>query len=397
MMRPPRSTDEILTALARRADGPFEDATAMPPEIYTSEDILELEKREIFASEWVCAGRANEIPETGDYITYTIADQPVFVTRDGKGNVRAYANVCRHRMMQLLEGSGNRKRIVCPYHAWTYDLGGKLIGAPHMERSNAFEKKNICLPEVNVEIWEGWIYLSLNADAVPVVETLKPLAKIVERYSMSDYIPVVTEDHVWQTNWKLLTENFMEGYHLPVAHKETVGAWIAVEETEFPKKVAKGFTYQSFVKESTATYGVAHKQNKRLKGKWRNTSLLPSVFPSHMYVLAPDHLWYLSLRPDGVGKTQIRFGVALAPEVHKNLKDVDSFVENLVGFFRQVNEEDRQVVEGIYRGARAPFTQPGALSWLERELHDFMKYLAARLTVASATSSAEHETRQAAE
>lgn len=392
-MRTPISTRETLATLASLANNPFEDAIALPPEIYTSEEILAIEQEKIFAQDWVCAGLANDIPNAGDYITYTIADQPVFVTRDSKGEVRAFANVCRHRMMQLLEGRGNKKRIVCPYHAWTYDLNGKLIGAPHMERSNAFVKKKICLPEVKVEIWEGWIYLSLNPNATPVADTLKPLAKVVARYKMADYVPVVTEDHVWQTNWKLLTENFMEGYHLPVAHKATVGAWIAVEETEFPKKVPNGFTYQSFVKEDGATYGVAHPKNKRLKGKWRNTSLLPSIFPTHMYVLAPDHLWYLSLRPNGVGETLVRFGVALAPELHDSLEDVDGFVNDLVGFFKKVNAEDRFVVEGIFRGAKAPYTEPGALSWLERELHDFMKYLASRLPV----ESGEAHLREAAE
>ncbi|MGI9406819.1 MAG: aromatic ring-hydroxylating oxygenase subunit alpha, partial [Hyphomicrobiaceae bacterium] len=392
-MRPQISTRETLTTLAGLADSPFEDARAMPPEIYTSDDILALEKEQIFATDWVCAGLANEIPSHGDYITFSIADQPVFVPRDGNGDIRSFANVCRHRMMELLEGRGNKKRIVCPYHAWTYNLDGQLIGAQHMEHSNAFKKKEICLPEVRTEIWEGWIYLSLNPDALPLAKTLAPLGKIVARYRMADYIPVVNEDHVWQTNWKLLTENFMEGYHLPVAHKATVGAWFPAEETKFPKNAPKGFTYQSFVKDEIATYGQAHPKNKRLKGKWRNTSLLPTVFPSHMYVLAPDHLWYLSLRPDGVGQTKVRFGVALAPEVHDSLEDVDAFVREMVDFFVKVNAEDRYVVEGIFRGARAPYTQPGPLSWLERELHDFMKYLASRLPAGSGSATL----RQAAE
>ena len=392
-MRAPIPTHETLSTLADLADNTFEDAIAMPPEIYTSHEIAALEQQQIWAADWVCAGLANEIPKTGDYITYSIADQPVFVTRDGEGDVRAYANVCRHRMMQLLEGRGNKKRIVCPYHAWTYNLDGQLIGAQHMGHSNGFVKKNICLPEIRVEIWEGWIYLTLSPEAAPVAKTLAPLGKIVARYNMADYVPVVNEDHVWETNWKLLTENFMEGYHLPVAHKATVGAWFPAEETKFPKHAPKGFTYQSFMKDDNATYGQAHPKNKRLRGKWRRTSLLPTVFPSHMYVLAPDHLWYLSLRPDDVGRTLVRFGVALAPEVHESLEDVDKFVADMVAFFEKVNAEDRAVVEGIYRGARAPMTAPGPLSWLERELHDFMKYLASRLPIETCLPAV----RQAAE
>jgi hypothetical protein len=113
-----------------------------------------------------------------------------------------------------------------------------------------------------------------------------------------------------------------------------------------------------------------------------------------MYVLAPDHFWYLSLRPKGVGQVQVRFGVALAPEVHQALGDGrDAWVSDLVGFFDRVNAEDRTVVEGIYRGAQAPLAAQGPLSWLEREIHDFMGYLARRLapgaTMAHAGEAAE--------
>ncbi|HBN32005.1 MAG TPA: (2Fe-2S)-binding protein, partial [Rhodobacteraceae bacterium] len=95
---------------------------------------------------------------------------------------------------------------------WSYDLNGALIGAGHMERSEGFDKKAVCLPEIRTEIWNGWIFLTLNPDAKPVAEMLAPLLDVVSRYHMQDYIPMVHEDHVWQTNWKLLTENFMEGY-----------------------------------------------------------------------------------------------------------------------------------------------------------------------------------------
>ncbi len=378
-MAVPSDIDAVLTVLSTRAGGTLEQASAPPPGMYTSEDILIREQAGIFARDWLCPGLAAEIPDAGDYLTFSIGRQPVAVIRGADGAIRSFANVCRHRMMQLLEGRGRTRRIVCPYHAWTYDLTGQLIGARHMEWTEGFNKKAICLPEIRTEIWEGWIYITLNADAEPVADRLAPLQKTVARYGMENYIPVISQDHVWQTNWKLICENFMEGYHLPVAHKQTVGAWFPAEKTVFPRKSFDGFTYQSFVKTAGATYGRAHRSNKRLHGKWRGTSILPGIFPAHMYVLAPDHLWYLSLRPRGPGQTDIRFGIALAPEVHENLEDVDAYVAEMATFFAAVNEEDRIVTEGIYRGAQAPLSQAGPLSWLERELHDFMKYLASRL------------------
>ena len=225
----------LLGELQRIADAPLEKASALPPGLYTSSEILDHEKREIFARDWSCPGRAADIPDPGNYLTWSIADQPIFVVRNRDGEVKAFSNVCRHRMMVLLEGKGSCRRVVCPYHAWTYDLDGQLIGAPHMGASEGFEKKDIRLHQLRTETWQGWIYVTLDEDAAPVAELLAPLGEITGRYGQENYVPVITEDHVWDTNWKLLTENFMEGYHLPVAHKETVGAWFLEEKNHLSR------------------------------------------------------------------------------------------------------------------------------------------------------------------
>ncbi len=372
----------LLEQLATIANGPLENATCLPAKIYTDEIVAAQETDRIFRKDWVCPGLAAELANARDYLTFSIAGEPIYCIRTNEGEIKTYANVCRHRMMQLLEGRGQARRVVCPYHAWTYDLNGQLIGAGHMQRSNGFDKKKICLPEIRTEIWNGWIYVTLNPDAPSVSEALADLDDVVARYGMENYVPVVQQEHVWQTNWKLLTENFMEGYHLPVAHKATVGAWFPVEETVFPDNVFDSFTYQTFKKVGDATYGQAHPDNTTLDGEWRITSILPTVFPTHMYVLAPDHLWYLSLRPKGIGQVDVRFGVAIAPEVDQALQEPEkreAWIADLITFFDHVNTEDREVVEGIFAGAQSEFAAPGQLSWLEREIHDFQKYLSRRL------------------
>ncbi|MEZ5773551.1 MAG: Rieske 2Fe-2S domain-containing protein [Hyphomicrobiaceae bacterium] len=374
------TTAELIEALAAAAARPLGEGITMPPRIYNDPAIHALELERIFARDWLCPGPAAEIPEPGDYLTFSIGTEPIVVMRQQDGSIRAFSNVCRHRMMILLEGRGKARRIVCPYHAWTYDAGGRLIGAGHMQRTEGFDKSQHCLPQFRTEIWNGWIYVTADPEARPVAELLAGLEPVVARYRMADYIPVTLQDHVWQTNWKLLDENFMEGYHLPVAHKATVGAWFPVEDTEFSEEVFEAFTYQTFTKDENATYGRAHKDNTRLEGRWRHTSILPTIYPTHMYVLAPDHYWYLSLRPKGPGETLVRFGIALAPEVHASLESLDDFLAPLLSFFDKVNAEDRMVVEGIYRGSLAPTATAGPLSWLEREIHDFIGYVARRLT-----------------
>ena len=373
------TTDDLLRALVESANRPLSEATAMQPGLYRSEEVLALEQEQIFSREWLCVGRAADLPAPGDYITFKVGDQPVVTIRGKDGVVRSFANICLHRMMQLLTGTGNRRRIVCPYHAWTYDIDGCLIGAPHMDASIGFKARGQKLPEIRTEIWHGFVYVTLDAGTAAVAERLAPLDEIVSRYRMEHYVPVATEDYVWNTNWKLLTENFMESYHLPVAHRATVGAWFPVDQNGFDDKVFEHFTYQTFTKSEDASYGRAHKDNTVLDGRWRYTSVMPTVYPSHMYVLAPDHLWYLSLRPRGLGQVDVRFGVALAPEVIASLADRDGFVRDTIAFFGKVNAEDKGVVEGIYQGAKAPLSKPGRLSWMEREIHDFMGYLARRL------------------
>lgn len=385
---PSSHTDALLSSLRETAGKPLGEATAMHPGLYRSEEILALEQREIFAKEWLCLGRSADIPASGDYLTFAIGDQPVVAIRNRDGSIKTHANVCLHRMMRLLDGCGNAKRIVCPYHAWTYDLDGRLIGAAQMGRAHddptsSFNPRAHVLPSIRTEIWQGWIYVTLNAAAPPVATMLAPLTEVVDRYAQEHYVPVAREDFVWHTNWKLLTENFMESYHLPVAHRATVGAWFPVETNGFPADVHPHFTYQTFTKSHDAAYGLAHATNTRLTGVWRHTSVMPTVFPSHMYVLAPDHLWYLSLRPRGTGQVDVRFGVAVAPERLAAVADKAKFVADTIAFFDQVNGEDKLVVQGIYEGAKAPLSVPGRLSWMEREIHDFIGYLARRLSPAA--------------
>ena len=373
------NTTDLVAAIAARAATAPELALALPPAAYRDEGLHALERERIFRRGWLCAGVANDIPDPGDHLTFAIDDQPIFVVRGDDRVVRGFSNVCLHRMMRLVDGKGCARKFTCPYHAWTYDLRGRVVAVPHMKDAPGFRAGDLALPEIRTELWHGWIYVTLDRDAAPVAELLRDLDPLVEPYRMADYVPVVTQDHVWATNWKVLTENFMEGYHLPVTHRATVGAWMPVDSTRYPDRPHEAFTYQTFEKSQDATYGRAHPSNTRLTGAQRYTTVMPTVFPSHMFVLAPDHYWYLSLRPKGVGQVHVRFGISYAPEVHAALPDRARAIADMVAFFDKVNGEDRAVVEAVYANSNAPLATTGRLSWLEREINDFARYLARRL------------------
>jgi len=138
----------------------FEKASAMPKSVYTDEAFLQRELDDVFRKDWFCAGRADALPNPGDYTTLELAGEPILVIRGADGTLRAQSNVCLHRMSTLLTGRGNTRAIVCPYHAWTYNLDGTLRGAPAMEQNEAFCKDQMRLPQIRCREFHGKLPLA---------------------------------------------------------------------------------------------------------------------------------------------------------------------------------------------------------------------------------------------
>lgn len=368
-----------LTPVARlleTAQRPFGDAVAMPPDVYTSAEFLDCELKAVFGQEWVCVGRASALGASGDYLTYELAGQPVLIVRGRDGALRAMSNVCRHRMSTLLEGAGNVRSIVCPYHAWTYNLDGSLRGAPFMKRTTGFCKDDYKLPPVRCEEWLGWVYITMNPDAAPVAERLQPLHAMISHYGMEGYVECFRETHIWDTNWKVLAENFMESYHLPVCHSATVGPHSRLDEMDCPPGLA-AFNYHWITKEASLAIGNAHPGNTRLVGDARKTTALLAIYPSHLVTLTPGYFWYLSLHPRGTGQVHITYGGGLSPEFIADPR-AEECKTALKALLDDVNVEDRGCTERVFRGLNAAAASPGHLSYLERPIYDFTQYLAER-------------------
>lgn len=371
------SIQALLDELAAGCERPFDDARAMPPAVYTSAEFLARETRDIFTKEWQCVGRASALAKPGDYLSATIANQPIVVVRDEQMGLRAMSNVCLHRMSVLLEGRGNIRRIVCPYHAWNYGLNGTLKGAPLMDQQAGFCKDSYKLPAIRCEEWQGWIYVTLDRNAQPVHRQLAQLSELIGAYGMADYVETFHEEHVWNTNWKILAENFMESYHLPMLHRATVGPHSRLEEMECPPGYP-AFNYHWITKEASLPIGNAHPDNKRLTGHWRKTTALLAIYPTHLVTLTPGYFWYLVLQPQGVDRVHIRFGGGLSPEFIAD-PAANAHMATLKTLLDEVNAEDKRGVEAVFRGVRAPLAKPGHLSHLERPNHDFARYITSKL------------------
>jgi len=349
----------------------------MPPSVYTSKDFLNRELDNIFSKDWFCVGRASALNSTGDYVTLDLAGQPIIVLRDAEGRLKAMSNVCRHRMSTLLEGRGNIKTIVCPYHAWTYNIDGSLRGAPAMTRNEGFCKENYKLPQVRCEEWLGWVFVSLNADAEPVATKLKGVEELVGDYGMETYTETFFETHVWNTNWKVLAENFMESYHLPVCHAGTIGGLSKLEEMICPPG-EEAFNYHTILKDDSLKIAMAHPNNQRLQGDRRRMTYLLAIYPSLLITLTPGYFWYLTLHPKGVGKVEIGFGGGMSQDYVNDL-DAQKHFAQLKTLLDEVNVEDKGCTEKVYRGLSSQSAEPGHLSHLERPNYDFACYINGRI------------------
>lgn len=363
-----------VSELLANVSEPFERAHAMPPSVYTSPEFLKREIEDVFAREWVSVGRADTLKNPGDYLTYELAGQPIIVLRDQTGALRAMSNVCLHRMSTLLEGRGNKRQIVCPYHAWTYGLDGTLRAAPAMTLNQSFCKEHYKLPAVRCEEWLGWIMVSLNPNAPPVAEALKDVRALIDDFGMENYVETFRETHLWDTNWKILAENFMESYHLPVCHSGTIGGLSKLEEMDCPPGLA-AFNYHTILKDDRLKIALAHPNNTRMVGDRRRTTFLLAVYPSLLVTLTPGYFWYLSLHPHGVGQVSIIFGGGMSPDF-VNDADAQKHFAAVKTLLDEVNVEDRGCTEKVFRGVSAGVAKAGHLSHLERPNYDFAQWLA---------------------
>ncbi|MFT5005874.1 MAG: phenylpropionate dioxygenase-like ring-hydroxylating dioxygenase large terminal subunit [Paracoccaceae bacterium] len=363
--------------LRQSAARPFERAHAMPPSVYTTQEFVDEELAHIFSKDWYCVGRADALANAGDYITCELAGQPILVIRDRDGDLRALSNVCLHRMSTLLQGRGNARSIVCPYHAWTYNLDGRLRGAPAMTLNEGFCKDQYQLPKIRCETWLGWVFVTLKEDAPTVASQLAQIEEMVAGYDMTNYTEMFHEEHVWDTNWKVLAENFMESYHLPVCHAGTIGGLSRLEDMVCPPGLPT-FNYHIILKDEQLRIAMAHPSNDRLVGEERRTTFLLAIYPSLLITLTPGYFWYLSLHPKGPGQVHISFGGGMSddyaddPDAQQNFKDLKSLLDD-------VNVEDRGCTEKVYKGLCSERAVPGHLSHLERPNYDFAQYLMATI------------------
>ena len=379
--------DELLGEIAAYLDTPPEACRSLPPEAYLSPALHALEVRRIFERSWLCVGRSEYVPAPGDYYTIDVMGEPLAIVRGGDGVLRALNTVCRHRAMPVVTGRGNAKRFTCPYHAWTYGGDGRLIAAPHMERSLAFDKAACALPRHRLEQWKGFLFVNLDDGAAPLAASMASMDAATGNYRIGEQTEVFHYEARWQGNWKLSAENSMEYYHHIGLHAATVGVQMPAGGTYVPEAPAtdETFTHERCRMGEAYRAGSDHPFNPRgdlegLTAEEIATGYMVYVFPAFTMAMRPGTNNWLSFRPDGPGSTEVLGGYLVWDELAGGDPQATEARARLI---ERVNAEDSRATTELARAMRSRKAPRGPLSHFERTLAEFYRYLARSLAPAS--------------
>ena len=207
----------------------IECAQTLASRFYTDPAILAIECARIFRRTWqlvgtlshACGevnGAARTISDPESYFTAEVASEPVIVVRDRSGTLRAFSNVCRHRAGPIALGSGCKNVLRCQYHGWTYTLDGRLIGTPDVEGVEFFDRSTMGMVPLRVETWEQFIFVNFDATAPPLGEFLGQIPRQAAGFEFAGLQFAERRDYVIDCNWKVYVDNYLEGYHIPIAH-----------------------------------------------------------------------------------------------------------------------------------------------------------------------------------
>jgi len=335
----------------------------LPPEFYASDEMLTMEIESIFDREWLCVGHVSELNAPGDYLTFDLVGHPILILRDSANELRAFSNVCRHRSARLLDGSGNARLLVCPYHAWTYELNGKLRGAPFMKPEQV---KDICLNGLKLEVWQGLIFVNLDQDAEPLAPGLESLRADIGEFNFEQMKVVHTYDDEVECNWKVLVENFCESYHVFRVHKKTLEPDTPTSSVEV-QAGGPGYNHHT-MRWLAATAGPGKKEDNR--------EHLCCIYPSMTFAIRASSVIWLSILPLTYNRLRLRAWVAKDKNVGGATEtDLDEELKLVAAFMA----EDKIINTGVQKGLESGAGNRGPLNEMEKTNWQFGQYLAGKL------------------
>ncbi|HTX59544.1 MAG TPA: aromatic ring-hydroxylating dioxygenase subunit alpha [Verrucomicrobiae bacterium] len=345
----------------------------LPAAWYVSPEVFATERDRIFGLNWLCVGRADAIPNTGDFFVAEPLGESLIVTRDGAGAIHAFYNVCRHRGTRMCElGSGHfQGSIQCPYHAWTYGLDGTLKAARNMAEVPGFDRSDYPLREAAVAQWEGFVLVNLAADPTPFEQAFAPLLGRFARWDIGSLVAVKTIHYELACNWKLVFQNYSECYHCPLVHPQLdkLSPSDSGRNDLCDGPFLGGFSELREHATSLTTSGTtARPPLGTVSGEDLHRIYYYTIFPSMLLSLHADYVMVHYVRATAVDHTSVDCSWLFDP---KQIAEPHFDPCDAVNFWDLTNRQDWHVSELTQKGLRSRAYSPGPFSNAEGLLGAF--------------------------
>jgi choline monooxygenase len=362
------SVKDILDSY--NAAAPLAEAHTIPAAWYTDKRMADLELQNVFARNWQAVGRVSQLEKQGQYVTATVAAEPIVVVRGRDGKLRAFYNVCRHHAMTVMnEACGQAEQMRCPYHGWTYNLEGELRGMTEFDGVRNFERSDNGLVPVLVETWENFVFVNLDLQAAPLREFLGKLAGLAKPLDFGALKFVERRSYVQNCNWKVYVDNFLDGgYHVPHMHK---GLNSVLDYTKYTIENVDRCCVQSSpvsVDRKSEASAANTRKGDRAFYFWQYPNFMMNWYEGYL-----DTNLVLPMGPD---RCEVIFDFYFGDISEQNMP----YVRESMGVSELVQQEDIVICDGVQRGLGSRGYQAGRLS-VRREAgeHLFHRLLAADL------------------
>ncbi len=378
---------------------------SLPADFYQDADIYQIELEKIFYKSWIYAGHASQVPEPGCYFLVEFGNESIIIAHGKDGEIHALANVCRHRGSRVcLENSGKVNAFVCPYHAWTYELDGRLRSRREMPQD--FKQENHALKPVCIAVFHGLIFINLDAHAPNLNKAFAPMNAALDIYQLDKTKVACQKTYSVNANWKLAIENFMECYHCASAHTEyslshTLKApkdYAALRPAMLEKAAEIGYQTESLDNSiATDTNAITHFYNRApiydsyMTGSESGSAIAPLLGKIKSYgggaadiqfgpltfaILYADHAVLYRFLPTALQNTNME----IVWLVHENAaEDKDYQLDELTWLWSLTTEADKKIILNNQKGVNSKFYEPGPLSEMEDYVSDFIQWYQAQI------------------
>lgn len=386
--------EPLIADMVETASRPLKRSQTFPRQAYIDQTYFEYESQKVLSSGWLCVAHVSQLNTPGSFLAVDVLNEPLVATRDQAGGIHVLSRACPHRGTDILHEvfevarEGVAKRLVCPYHAWSFAMDGKLSACPEMQEAEGFDKADWRLAEIRSEVWQGFVFVNLDGQAPALQEQYKEFAQIIGPWNTADMEVVIELDWTCDFNWKVLCENWMESYHHMGIHHDTLQltmpartTWTDTSHSHFIR------CHLPFREEEIEKVRAEREGGPKLPGFKPIAGLsleeetewgLYLGLPSFMFLTMRDRVLWYRVEPLSAGRSRVKTMTLVSRDAIADAGYEQALITERK-MLSDFHSQDMQVNTALQSGLNSSHAVRGRLSHLEEPVWRIQRYIAARL------------------